>query len=198
MNRLVLASASPTRQALLRAAGVAFAVSPAHLDEVALLRDLKAMGSEAGSSAAALAQQKAILVSRDNPGLTVLGGDSLLALGPEVMGKSRDMAALRALLLNLSGRTHQLISSAALARDGHVFWHHTARAQMHVRHLSEAFVEAYLAGEGEALLGSVGGYRFEGIGAQLFESVEGDYFSILGLPLLPVLAALRAEGLLQR
>ena len=193
---LVLASASPTRQAMLHAAGVAFTVSPASLDEAALMHDLITKGNDAVTVAAALAEQKAVTVSRRMARQIVLGGDSVLSLGPEILGKSHDLAALRALLLRLSGRVHHLVSSAALARDGHVFWHHTARVRMTVRHLSETFIDAYLAREGEALLGSVGGYRFEGFGAQLFESVEGDYFSILGMPLLPVLAELRAQRLL--
>ena len=194
---LVLASASPTRQAMLRAAGVAFTTSPANLDEAGLMRDLAAKGADAVMVAAALAQQKAILVSRQAPHQTVLGGDSVLSLGQEILGKSHDLAALKRLLQKMSGRSHHLVSSAALARDGHVFWHHTAQVRMTVRPLSESFIEAYLRREGEALLGSVGGYRFEGLGAQLFERVEGDYFSILGMPLLPVLAELRVQGLLE-
>jgi len=193
---LVLASASSTRQAMLSAAGVAFTVSPASLDEASLMQDLIAKGADASTVAATLAQQKAILVSRANPRQVVLGGDSVLSLDQEILGKSRDLAALKALLLKMSGRSHDLVSSAALAKDGHVLWHHTARSRMTVRHLSEIFIDAYLAREGEALLGSVGGYRFEGFGAQLFEKVEGDYFSILGMPLLPVLGQLRALGLL--
>jgi nucleoside triphosphate pyrophosphatase len=195
---LILASASPTRQAMLGAAGVAFTVSPASLNEASLMHDLIANGADAAVIAAALAEQKAIMVSRRTPHETVLGGDSVLSLGPEILGKSHDLVALKALLQKMSGKSHYLVSSAALARDGHVFWHHTARARMTVRHLSESFIDAYLAREGEALLGSVGGYRFEGHGAQLFESVEGDYFSILGMPLLPVLAELRAQGLLEK
>jgi septum formation protein len=194
---LVLASASPTRQAMLKAAGVSFTTSPASLDEASLMHELIGNGADAATVAATLAQQKAVMVSRRSPHETVLGGDSVLSLGSEILGKCHDLAALKALLLKMSGRSHHLVSSAALARDGHVFWHHTARVRMAVRHLSEAFVDAYLAREGEALLGSAGGYRFEGLGAQLFEQVEGDYFSILGMPLLPVLAELRAQGLLE-
>jgi septum formation protein len=197
MSRLLLASASASRQALLRAAGVDFVIAPASINEPALMQDLIAKGTEAGLIAEMLAGQKAVMVSRRSAGEVVLGGDSVLALGQEVIGKSHDLAAVRALLLKLSGRTHALISAAALARDGAIFWHHTARARMTVRTLSEAFIDAYLAREGEILLGSVGGYHFEGRGAQLFESAEGDYFSILGLPLLPVLAQLRALGLLE-
>jgi septum formation protein len=197
VNRLVLASASASRQALLRAAGVDFVTAPADLNEAALMQDLIAKGTEAGMIAEMLAGQKAIMVSRRSPGEIVLGGDSVLALGQEVIGKSRDLTALRTALLKLSGRTHELISAAALARDGAIFWHHTACVRMTVRALSEAFIDVYLAQEGQILLGSVGGYHFEGRGAQLFESTEGDYFSILGLPLLPVLAELRVQGLLE-
>ena len=197
MSRLVLASASTARQALLRAAGVDFVVTPASINEPALMQDLAAKGSGAGLVAEMLAEQKAVMVSRRSPGEIVLGGDSVLALGSEIIGKSHNLAALRVLLLKLSGRTHQLVSSAALARDGAILWRHTAHANMTMRVLSEAFVDNYLAREGETLLGSVGGYHFEGRGAQLFESAKGDYFSILGLPLLPVLAQLRNLGLLE-
>ena len=195
---LVLASASPTRQAMLRAAGVSFTISPASLDEADLMKELTANGADAVAVTATLAEQKAMLVSRRMPHLTVLGGDSVLLLGSEILGKSHDLKALKILLRKMSGRSHHLVSSAALARDGHVFWHHTERVRMTVRHLSDGFIDSYLTREGKALLGSAGGYRFEGFGAQLFESVEGDYFSILGMPLLPVLAELRAQGLLER
>jgi septum formation protein len=197
VSHLVLASGSASRQSLLRAAGVNFTVAPADIDEPALMRDLAAKGSDGSLVAQALAAQKAQSVSRNRPGETVLGGDSVLELGPDIIGKSPDLAALRVLLLRLSGRAHHLISAAALARDGEILWQHTAKVRMTVRPFSEAFLDAYLAREGEKLLSSVGGYHFEGLGAQLFESVEGDYFSILGLPLLQVLAALRAQGLLE-
>jgi septum formation protein len=197
VSHLVLASGSASRQSLLRAAGVNFTVAPADIDEPALMRDLVAKGSDGSLVAQALAAQKAQSVSRHRPGETVLGGDSVLELGPDIIGKSPDLAALRVLLLRLSGRAHHLISAAALARDGEILWQHTAKVRMTVRPFSEAFLDAYLAREGGKLLSSVGGYHFEGLGAQLFESVEGDYFSILGLPLLQVLAALRAQGLLE-
>lgn len=198
MNPLVLASQSANRQAMLRAAGVVFVTAPAGLAESAVMGDLIAKGGTAETVARTLAEQKAATMSGARPGETVLGGDCVLELGTEILGKSRDMAALRVLMRKLSGKTHYLVSAAALARDGSPFWHHVNRVRMTVRALSEAFIDAYLAREGEALLGSVGGYHFEGFGAQLFESVEGDYFSILGLPLLPVLAALRAEGFLDK
>ena len=197
MSRLVLASASASRQSLLRAAGVDFVVVPADIDEPALMRSLAARGADGCAIAAALAADKAVAVSKARPGETVLGGDSVLELDSEILGKCPDLTALRTLLLRLSGRSHHLISAAALAQDGEVVWRHTATARMTVRPLSEAFLDAYLAREGEKLLSSVGGYHFEGTGAQLFEKVEGDYFSILGLPLLEVLAALRSMELLE-
>lgn len=198
MSRLILASASRSRQAMLKAAGVVFTVQAADLDEQALTRELLSQGKSADAVARALAEEKALAVSRLNPGDTVLGGDSVLALDRELIGKSPDMASLRTTLRGLSGKTHFLISAAALARNGEAVWHHASQARMTMRRLSEAFLDDYLAREGDALLGSVGGYHFEGIGAQLFDAAEGDYFSILGLPLLPVLKELRALGLLPR
>jgi septum formation protein len=120
----------------------------------------------------------------------------VLAFGSEIVSKCRDLKELKALLRKLSGKTHHLISAASLARDGAQIWHHTGLAKLTMRGLSEAFLDAYLAAEGETLLSVVGGYRYEGRGAQLFEHVEGDAFTVLGLPLLPVLAALRREGIL--
>jgi septum formation protein len=182
---------------MLRAAGVDFVAQAADLDEHTLTKELLSQGKDARAVALALAEQKALAISRQNLGDLVLGGDSVLALRSELIGKSPDLASLRAELRRLSGKTHLLISAAALARDGRLIWHHVAEAHMTMRALSDAFLDDYLAREGEAVLGSVGGYHFEGLGAQLFDSAEGDYFSILGLPLLPVLKELRAQGWLQ-
>ena len=182
---------------MLKAAGVDFVVQAADIDERTISTDLLSEGKDAGAIALALAEQKALAISHQNPGAMVLGGDSVLALEGELISKSPDLASLRAQLRRLSGKTHFLISAAALARDGQVIWRHVVSARMTMRTLSDAFLDDYLAREGEALLGSVGGYHFEGLGAQLFEAVEGDYFSVLGLPLLPVLAELRAQGLLE-
>ena len=181
---------------MLKAAGVKFAVQPADIDEDALTRDLLSQGKSGSIVALALAEQKTLAVSRLNPGDVVLGGDSVLELGSELISKSPNLASLRTELRRLSGKTHFLISAAALARDGKVIWHHVAQARMTMRNLSENFLEDYLAREGEILLGSVGGYHFEGLGAQLFDSVEGGYFTVLGLPLLPVLKELRSLGCL--
>jgi septum formation protein len=193
---LVLASASASRQKLLSAAGVPFQISPADLNESALMADLLARDEPAAGIAALLAEQKAVMVSRRMPGALVLGGDSVLDFEGALISKCRDVAELRALLTRLAGKSHALISAACLARDGVAVWRHVEQARLTMRPFSVHFLEAYLAAEGEAVLSCVGGYRYEGPGAQLFETVEGDYFTVLGLPLLPVLAALRAQGIL--
>ena len=191
---LVLASGSASRKSLLTAAGVPFVADPADLDEDRLMAELKPAGAEI--MARTLAEQKALAVSRRHPGQIVLGGDSVIAFGGDYLSKCASLAQARALLLRLSGQTHLLVSAAALARDGALLWAHASPCRMTMRDLSAQFLEDYLAAEGGGLLSSVGCYRFEGRGAQLFDRVEGDYFSVLGLPLLPVLAQLRKEGVL--
>lgn len=193
---LVLASASASRAGLLRAAGVEFSVHPADLDEAALMAGMA--GSQAASVVLALAGAKALTVSAARPGALVLGGDTVIALDGDLVSKCTDMAAARALLQQMSGKDHLLVSAAALARDGNVIWRHASPVRLTVRPLSPAFLDAYLAAEGPAILSSVGCYHYEGRGAQLFDRVEGDYFSVLGLPLLPLLAALRQEGVIAR
>lgn len=192
--RLVLASASQSRTALLKAAGVVFAVDPADLDEAALMDALR--GADAPTIASTLAQKKALHVSARHPGDIVLGGDSVIGFDGACLSKCAMLDEARALLTRLSGRTHLLVSAAALARDGALLWTHASPCKMTVRDLSPQFLDNYIAAEGTAILSSVGCYHYEGRGAQLFDTVEGDYFSVLGLPLLPVLAALRKEGVL--
>jgi len=191
---LVLASGSASRKALLTAAGVCFVADPADLDEAALMRSLGQAGAEA--MARSLAEQKALTVSRRHPGHTVLGGDSVIAFDGEYLSKCTDLDQARTLLRRLSGHIHLLVSAAALARDGRLLWSHASPCRLTMRALSPEFLEDYLAREGQAILSSVGCYHFEGRGAQLFDKVEGDYFSVLGLPLLPVLVQLRKEGVL--
>lgn len=193
---MVLASGSASRKALLTAAGVAFLADPADLDEDAVMADLKARGADAAMVASELAQQKALAVSRRHPGKLVLGGDSVIAFDGEYLSKCASLDEARALLARLSGCAHLLVSAAALARDGGLLWTHASPCQMTMRDLSPQFLDDYLAAEGRAILSSVGCYHFEGRGAQLFARVDGDYFSVLGLPLLPVLAQLRKEGFL--
>ena len=191
---LVLASGSQSRKALLTAAGVTFTADPADLDEEALMAQLA--GASAEIVAQSLAEQKALTVSRRHPGRLVLGGDSVIAFAGTFLSKCATLAQARSLLGRLSGHEHLLVSAAALARDGALLWAHASPCRMTMRALSAQFLEDYLAAEGPAILSSVGCYHFEGRGAQLFAKVEGDYFSVLGLPLLPVLAQLRKEGVL--
>ncbi len=193
---LVLASGSASRKRLLTAAGVEFVADPADLDEDTLMARLKADGADAVAVAGALAQAKALHVARRHPGRVVLGGDSVIEWGGAHVSKCASLAQARALLARLSGQAHLLVSAAALARDGELLWTHASPCRMAMRDLSPQFLDDYLAAEGPAILASVGCYHFEGRGAQLFDKVEGDYFSVLGLPLLPVLAALRQQGLL--
>ena len=191
---LVLASGSASRRRLLTAAGVSFTADPADLDEDALMAALRDAGAE--TMARTLAEQKALAVSQRHPGRVVLGGDSVIAFGGDYLSKCTTLDEARTLLQRLSGQTHLLVSAAALARDGALLWAHVSPCHMAMRALSPQFLEDYLAQEGGAVLSSVGCYHFEGRGAQLFDRVDGDYFSVLGLPLLPVLVQLRKEGLL--
>jgi septum formation protein len=191
---LVLASGSASRRRLLKAAGVPFTTDPADLDEDALMAALRGAGAE--TMARTLAEQKALTVSRRHPGRVVLGGDSVIAFGSDYLSKCATLDEARTLMQRLSGQTHLLVSAAALARDSALLWTHVSPCHMTMRELSPQFVEDYLAREGAAILSSVGCYHFEGRGAQLFDRVDGDYFSVLGLPLLPVLVQLRKEGLL--
>jgi septum formation protein len=193
---IVLASQSASRKAMLEAAGVAFTARPAQLDE----RGLEASLSDAtpAAIAAALAEAKALAVSRDSPGGLVLGSDSLV----EVAGRRFDKPATRAdaarHLRFFSGKTMRLHSAAALARGGEVVWKHGAMASLRVIDLSDAFIESYLDAEWPAVAGCVGVFRIEARGVQLFEAIEGDHFTVLGMPLLPVLGALREFGELER
>jgi septum formation protein len=193
MSALVLASGSASRARLLTEAGVAFVADPADIDEAALMRP----GEPPEILARVLAEEKALAVSRRHPRALVLGGDSILAFGAELISKSPDAAAAKKLLSRLSGQVHRIVSAAALARDGQILWRHVGEGRLTMRPLSDEFLDAYLAAESPAVLASVGCYHLEGRGAQLFGKVEGDYFSILGLPLLDVLAALREQGVLK-
>jgi len=190
--RLVLASGSAARAQLLGDAGVEFLRDPADMNEAALMTP----GQSAQAAARLLAEEKARHVSHRHPGALVLGGDSVLDFAGELISKSPDVAAARALLARLSGRTHAIVTGAALVRDGQIVWSHVGEGRLTMREISPQFLDAYLAEESPAILESVGCYHLEGRGAQLFDRIEGDYFSILGLPLMPVLAALRQQGLL--
>ena len=195
-GELLLASASPFRRKMLEAAGVPFRVVPAEVDESALKRSLAGKVAPEGL-AEALAAAKAEAVSAKFPADLVIGADQVLALGDETFGKPHDLIAARAQLERLRGRTHQLLSAVALARGGRIVWSKVDTASLTVRELSAAFLDEYLARCGERLLGIAGAYEIEGLGIQLFDRVEGDYFTIVGLPLLPLLAELRARAMVQ-
>lgn len=196
MSAIVLASASRTRAALLQTAGIPFEAVPAHVDEDSVKQSLLAEGVEARGVADALAELKAVRVSGSQPAKLVLGADQVLAFQGELLSKTATIAEARAQFLRLRGRCHVLISAAALAREGAVIWRHVEESRLWMRDFSDDFLDFYLGFEGEAVLRSVGGYRLEGLGVQLFARLEGDYFSILGLPLLPLLTALRQQGVL--
>ncbi len=188
---VILASASATRARLLRAAGVACRRQAAVLDEGEVKADLRGRGAAPAEVAMELARLKALGVSEAWPRAFVIAADQVLVCEGTSFDKPGDRAAARAQLAALSGRAHELVTATCLARQGAVLWRHGEVARLVMRELSEAFIEDYLARLGAATQSSVGGYQIEGLGAQLFHRIEGDFFAILGLSLLPLLEALR-------
>jgi septum formation protein len=186
---LVLASKSDVRGKIIAAAGLRFEIRPAQIDERAV--EAKAGASDAAAAARILARVKAEAVSASRPGQLVLGADQTLALGRTRFSKPADRAAAAGQLRALRGRSHELHSAIALVRDGVLLFDCVDTARLTMRDVSDRFLDDYLDMAGDAALSSVGGYQLEGIGIQLFERIEGDYFTILGLPLLPLLAFLR-------
>lgn len=194
---VVLASASAARRMLLANAGVSFEVERAIVDEDEIKRTMKAAGETPELTAEALAETKATRVSLKRRGALVIGADQMLEANGVWFDKPATRAQATAQLRSLAGRSHRLISAVAVARDGVGIWRHTASARMTMRSLSPEFVELYLDALGGAAFSSVGVYQLEGLGAQLFLRVEGDYFTVLGLPLLPLLGFLREHGVVQ-
>jgi septum formation protein len=189
---LVLASKSEVRRKLLAAAGLPLEVKPAEIDE----RGIEARSGVTGASPAAvlLARAKAWAVSEKLPERLVLGADQTLAFGERRFSKPRDLAAAREQLRTLSGATHELHTAVVAVRDGVALFEHVDVARLTMRKFSDEFLDNYIEIAGEVALTSVGAYQLEGFGAQLFERIEGDYFTVLGLPLLPLLAFLRRDG----
>lgn len=193
---VILASGSSTRARLLRDAGVPVLIDPAGIDEDEIKASMKAEGAPVSDIAQALADLKASRKSAQYPGAFVIGADQMLDCDGTWFDKPPTLERARAQLEALAGRTHHLHTAATVARDGGVIWRHLTRPALTMRRLSPEFLADYVRREGEDLLGSVGAYRLEGRGAQLFADIRGDYFSILGLPLLPLLDFLRTHKVL--
>ena len=195
---LILASASKSRARILEAAGLAFVVEPPGLDEGVMRQAVSGERSLAPHDVAeVLARAKAEAVSDLAPKAYVIGGDQVLALGETILSKPDSMEAARRQLLDLSGKSHTLHTAVAVAASGETLWAETTVATLTMRKLSPEFIGRYLAAAGEEVLSSVGAYQIESIGVQLFEKIDGDYFSILGLPLIPLLDTLRREGVIE-
>ena len=194
MTPLILASQSPFRRMLMENAGLAFRAEAAEIDERAVEAALTARNPTPQEIAEALAIEKARDVAARNRDALVIGSDQTLSLEGRVFHKPADMAEAKSHLLAMSGRTHSLNCGIALVRNGELLWSHVSIAHLTVRPLSDAFVDRHLARVGTRILASVGAYQLEGEGVQLFERIDGDYFTILGLPMLPLLAKLRDLG----
>lgn len=194
---LILASQSAARRAMLTAAGVPHEALPAHVDEDAITAGLMAEQASPERIADALAEVKALKISRQVPGALVLGADSVVAAADgALLNKPETRPRAEAQLRQLAGTTHRLISAAVICEGGKPVWRSVSAARLTMRRLSDDFIASYLDAEGEAVLGCAGCYRIEGLGAQLFARVDGDQFTIRGLPLFPVLDYLRTRGLL--
>ncbi|MEM7508427.1 MAG: Maf family protein [Pseudomonadota bacterium] len=193
---MILASASKARADLLRAAGVDVDIHPARIDEAAVKQAMLAEDASPRDIADMLAELKAKQVSMRHPHILILGADQVLVCEDQLFDKAETMVEARSHLQQLSGKTHHLYSAAVIARDGEPVWRHVGHARLSMRPFTEAFLDNYLDRVGDLALSSVGCYHLEGLGAQLFARVEGDYFTVLGLPLLEVLGFLRAQEVL--
>ena len=191
---LILASESQIRRQLLEHAGLTIECKPARVDESAVKKVMFEEGAKPLHMAEVLAELKSVRVSTKYPGSLVLGADQVLECGGKVFGKPRTMSDARARLIDLSSAWHSLPTMAVISLDGKPIWRAGATPRLKMRDLSPGFIDNYLSKAGEDVLSSVGAYQVEGLGVQLFEAIEGDYFSILGLPLLPVLNFLRVRG----
>ncbi len=193
LQHVILASASPVRAELLRQAGVAFEVSPARIDEEEIKHSLGVEGADGAVIAETLAELKATTVSRRYHGRLVIGADQVLDCEGRLYGKPADRNEARTQLRELRGRVHRLISCVVACRDETRLWHHVAQVKLTVRPFSDGFLDNYLDAIGDAALWGPGAYQLEGRGVQIFSRIEGDYFSVLGLPLIPLLDYLRTQ-----
>ena len=199
-HEIVLASGSRARREMLAAAGVPFTVQAADVDEPAIRARMHKADANVDPKkiAAVLAAAKAEDVSGKIGGSLIIGADQVLALGNELLSKAPSLEAAREALRQLRGRTHELHSAVAFAERGKILWAHVGTARLTMRDFSDAFLDDYLLRAGDRVGHSVGAYELEGLGVQLFDKIEGDYFTVLGLPLLPVLAELRQRGIIAK
>lgn len=194
---LILASSSASRAAILRAAGLAFTAVPARIDETALIESLKAEGAGPRDIADALAEAKTLKIAARAPAdALVIGADQLLVCEGRIFEKPADRAEAESHLAFLQGKTHELVGGVCGARGGAVIWRHVSIARLAMRKMDAAAIADYLDQAGPDVLGSVGCYHLEGLGVHLMSRIDGDYYAILGLPILPVLDFLRAQGAL--
>ncbi|MBR9862428.1 MAG: septum formation protein Maf [Rhodobacteraceae bacterium] len=197
MTKIVLASGSQIRARMLRDAGVDFAVDVPRVDEESILLSLQAEGAKPGDIADTLAEYKARRIADRHPDSVVIAADQILTCNGQVYSKPKSVEEARDHLLSLRGQGHQLLSAVVVYEQAKPVWLHIGRAQLAMRDFSDAFLEDYLAKAGDTVLSSVGCYQLENIGVTLFSRVQGDYFTILGLPLLEVLEFLRSRGAIQ-
>ena len=195
MSRIILASGSAIRKQILDGAGLNYEVIVKPVDEAAIKDSLLAENSRLQDIADALAEAKALRVSRQTDGF-VIGADQIMVMDNQLFDKPKDLGEARERLLSMRGRRHELIGAVVVCENGRPVWRHLSKTKLWVREFSNEFLDWYIEQEGEALMKSVGAYRFEGPGAQLFEKVEGGFFAILGLDLLPVLDYLRVRGVI--
>jgi len=195
---LILASTSKARARVLLSAGLSFAVEPSDLDENPIKKQEAEKGSDAEAVAHVLAKAKALSISARHPGSMVIGCDQMLDCDGVWYNKPATDAMVAEQLKSLRGKTHKLVSAVSMVRGGEELWHSVGVTRLTMRDFSDDFLDDYIDKVGRLVKGSVGAYHFEGLGIQLFEKIDGDYFTILGLPLLPVLEFLRSEGLVQR
>ncbi len=193
---VVLASASVSRQAMLTNVGLVFTAHPARVDESSVKESLRAEGASAADVAEILAELKAMQVSRHFPGALVIGADQMLDCEGRWFDKAKTPVEAAEVLTALRGKTHTLTSCAVVVRDGQRLWHHSDSARLAMRPFSDVFLTQYLNSLGERACETVGAYHLEGLGAQLFSRVSGDFFTILGLPLIPLMGFLRAHEIL--
>lgn len=190
MDKLILASGSQIRQQILKNAGLEFEVITRPVDEAEIKASMQANGATISEIADSLAEAKARRVSSQHPGL-VIGADQILDFGGQIFDKPVNMEDARARLIQMRGQRHQLVGGCVICDNGLPVWRNLSISTLTMRNFSDRFLDEYVAREGDAILSSVGAYRLEGPGIQLFSKIEGDYFAILGLDLLPILAFLR-------